>query len=71
MIRQTIIRHFDNPSIQLVLDGSFVPHGYPCFTLSATYCYLVLIKIQNTTNYLSNMALVISYLIIVNVYLRA
>jgi len=26
-----------NPSTQLALGGSFVPHGYPCFTLSATF----------------------------------
>ncbi len=26
-----------NPSTQLVLGGSFVPHGYPCFTFSATF----------------------------------
>jgi len=26
-----------NPSTQLALGGSFVPHGYPCFTFSATF----------------------------------
>jgi len=28
--------HFDSSSNQLALDGGSVPHGYPCFTLSAT-----------------------------------
>jgi len=36
--RYILISHFDSPAIRLIPDGGFVSHGYPCFTLSATYC---------------------------------
>jgi hypothetical protein len=36
-IRLILQSHFDGPSNQFELDGGSVSHGYPCFTLSATY----------------------------------
>jgi hypothetical protein len=35
-IGQIIIRHFDSPAIQTILDDGFVPHGYPVLPSSAT-----------------------------------
>jgi hypothetical protein len=39
--RLTSLSHFGSPSIQK-LDGSFVPLGYPSFTLSVTCVTLML-----------------------------
>jgi len=34
--RYPIVRHFGSPAILSSPDGSFAPHGFPCFTLSVT-----------------------------------